>query len=48
MDIAVDLDNGFFDFKYKLLLTAPSVREYSYMAIKEDGVCISTKDTFFF
>ena len=46
MDIAVDLDNGFFDFKYKLLLTAPSVREYSYMAIKEDGVCISTKDTF--
>ena len=48
MNIAVDLDNGFFDFKNKLLLTAPSVREYLYIAIKEDGVCISTKDTFFF
>ena len=46
MDIAVDLDNGFFDFKNKLLLTAPNVREYSYIAIKEDRVCISTKDTF--
>ena len=46
MDIVVDLDNGFFDFKEKLLLAAPSVREYSYIAIKEDGTCISTKDTF--
>ena len=48
VNIEVDLNNGFLNFKEKLLHAAPSVREYSYMAIKEDGVCISTKDTFFF
>ena len=46
VNIEVDLNNGFLNFKEKLLHAAPSVREYSYIAVKEDGTCISTKDTF--
>ena len=46
MNIEVDLNNGFLNFKEKLLHAAPSVREYSYIVVKEDGTCISTKDTF--
>ena len=46
VNIEVDLNNRFLNFKEKLLHAAPSVREYSYIAVKEDGTCISTKDTF--